>query len=92
MNSEHGNNEHSVATDCSTCFFFQRQKEDEHGVYGSCRRFPPVLSPLSDEAAKEFEFNDDGRFEGRYEHSFIHWVQPAVTDEDWCGEYRSSIT
>jgi len=82
----------SAATDCSSCFFFHKGSDDEHGVYGRCRRLPPVLSPLSKDESEEFEWSDDGTFEGRYEHSFINWVQPAVTNDDWCGEYQDAST
>lgn len=74
--------------DCSTCFFFSKQSEDKHGLYGTCHRLPPTLSPLSQKEAQYFEYDDKGSFQGRYELSFVHWVQPAVTDDDWCGEYR----
>jgi len=77
-------------SNCLTCVFFSKDKENENGVFGFCRRFPPVLSVLGGEDKLEAE-QDDGQWLGRYEREFVHWVQPAVCDTDWCGEYNEQF-
>lgn len=79
---------HGTSINCSTCVFFKQESKDKHGIYGFCQRFPPVLSVLGKKAKEEAERDDEGAWLGRYERSFVHWVQPAVYDGDWCGEYK----
>ena len=74
---------------CERCRWFKLTNEDEHGAYGECRRFPPILSPMDQEMKDEFEHNDDGSWRERYEFSFVNWVWPQVTENEFCGEFKS---
>jgi hypothetical protein len=76
---------------CMSCYFCRDIVTDESGEEtGTCKRFPPVLSPMSKEQKDEFEWNEDGSWDGRYEHTIVPWVQPRVYSEKWCGEYRAT--
>lgn len=78
---------------CVDCFFFKKVREDvdTEGVtatHGECRRYPPVLEPMDSGQQHDFEHSEhDGRWTGRYAHSFVSWVYPMVYDDNWCGEY-----
>jgi hypothetical protein len=75
---------------CMSCFFCRDIVTDEDGdETGTCKRFPPVLSPMSKEQQDDFETDLDGNWSGRYEHDIVPWVQPRVYSEAWCGEYRA---
>ncbi len=59
---------------CETCRFFMRcgSTDEYHGPGGYCRRYPPSVMMEGGEWA------DPGAW----------YCGPAVTLEDWCGEWK----
>lgn len=67
------------ADSCTQCKYFDAYDHDGAGaaIWGSCRRYPPILhTQFSNEAMFIDELHDK-------------WRQPLVTKEDWCGEFKA---
>lgn len=66
---------------CSNCRFFRPDYTEETVIYGTCRRVPPTL-------AKKVPDDNLTVVDGRYEFDPTYWIQPVVSDGDWCGEFQ----
>jgi len=80
-----------MSENCLSCVFCKDINRNDESLIGTCKRYPPVLSPMSDEEAEKLEWNPDKSYAGRYESDIVPWVQPAVCAGDWCGEYRKRL-
>jgi hypothetical protein len=62
-----------MANKCHTCDYYDRIEQSDNGL---CKRYPPVLSVISD---KIFYSND----------VIIDNRRPLMDKSDTCGEYKS---
>lgn len=67
---------------CCKCKFWIT-REDENGLHGNCKRFPPVLDVLQVEFARDNGYSDTDFAKD----CILWWAQPKTSHEEWCGEF-----
>ncbi len=83
---------------CGTCYFFQKQRDEDGEEIGKCRRYPPKFSDamlytlgLAQRECDDSVSTWESMLEQRDDTSNFVWPIVNTSDAPWCGEYKPDI-